>query len=203
MLQLKRVLWCRHIEGILPKGPYLPCVSVAGRALLAGYPRIIGSHCSITNHRTNSWFVPSQWETALLCNGIFHWLGENLESALNYDIILQATMWLLCFKLTPILPSHEDKLWDLSCLYFGENLRWIWQQQLQKFLQPKSWNRPNCIYIYRCYNKKDLCNSVLLCCSIGEWYSNIIFSYQTSKSYQNSSWIGRESLVFILDAIEL
>ena len=27
------------IEGILPKGPYLPCVSMAGRALLAGYPR--------------------------------------------------------------------------------------------------------------------------------------------------------------------
>ena len=28
-----------HIEGILPKGPYLPCVSMAGRALLAGYHR--------------------------------------------------------------------------------------------------------------------------------------------------------------------
>ena len=28
-----------HIEGILPKGPYLPCVSMAGRALFAGYPR--------------------------------------------------------------------------------------------------------------------------------------------------------------------
>ena len=31
--------WMSHIEGILPKGPYLPCVSMAGRALLAGYPR--------------------------------------------------------------------------------------------------------------------------------------------------------------------
>ena len=29
----------RYIEGILPKGPYLPCVSMAGRALLAGYHR--------------------------------------------------------------------------------------------------------------------------------------------------------------------
>ena len=28
-----------HSEGILPKGPYLPCVSMAGRALLAGYHR--------------------------------------------------------------------------------------------------------------------------------------------------------------------
>ena len=116
----KRVLWCRHIEGILPEGPYLPCVSMAGRALLAVYPRIIGSHCSITNYRADYLFVPSQWawwETALLCNGVFHWLGINLESALNYNIILQAMMRLLYFKLTQILPSHEDKLQDFSCLY--------------------------------------------------------------------------------------
>ena len=29
-----------QFDGILPKGPYLPCVSMAGRVLLAGYPRI-------------------------------------------------------------------------------------------------------------------------------------------------------------------
>ena len=29
--------WLDNIEGILPKGPYLPCVSMTGRALLAGY----------------------------------------------------------------------------------------------------------------------------------------------------------------------
>ena len=28
-----------YIEGILPKGPYLPCVSMAGRVILAGYHR--------------------------------------------------------------------------------------------------------------------------------------------------------------------
>ena len=28
-------------------------------------------------------FVPSQWETALLCNDVSHWLGVTLESALN------------------------------------------------------------------------------------------------------------------------
>ena len=28
-----------YFEGILPKGPYLPCVSMAGRTLLAGYHR--------------------------------------------------------------------------------------------------------------------------------------------------------------------
>ena len=30
-----------YIEGILPKGPYLSCVSMVGRALLAEYPRYI------------------------------------------------------------------------------------------------------------------------------------------------------------------
>ena len=30
-----------HIKGILQKGPYLPCISMAGRALLAGYHRCI------------------------------------------------------------------------------------------------------------------------------------------------------------------
>ena len=30
-----------YIEGILPKRPYLPCVSMAGRALLAGYHRYV------------------------------------------------------------------------------------------------------------------------------------------------------------------
>ena len=29
-------------------------------------------------------FAPSQWETVLLCNDVFHWLGASQESALNY-----------------------------------------------------------------------------------------------------------------------
>ena len=33
--------------------------------------------------RADSRSGPSQWEMALLCNDIFHWLGTNLESALS------------------------------------------------------------------------------------------------------------------------
>ena len=40
------------IDGILPKGPYLPCVNMAGRALLAGYHRymgfVMGCSCFVT-----------------------------------------------------------------------------------------------------------------------------------------------------------
>ena len=43
---------CSDVDGILPKGPYLPCVSMAGRALLAGYHRCMQFHiildCIIT-----------------------------------------------------------------------------------------------------------------------------------------------------------
>ena len=40
-LGINRDHWKRtsYIEGIPPKGPYLPCVCMAGRALLTGYPR--------------------------------------------------------------------------------------------------------------------------------------------------------------------
>ena len=36
------------------------------------------------DHRTDSWLAPSQWETALLCNDVSHWLGAKLKSAQNY-----------------------------------------------------------------------------------------------------------------------
>ena len=32
--------------------------------------------------RADSRFAPSQWETALLCNHVSHWLGASVESAL-------------------------------------------------------------------------------------------------------------------------
>ena len=52
--------WLRqwHFEGILPKGPYLPCVSMAGRALLAGYPRFVTFTPPPPNHCLNEkWII--------------------------------------------------------------------------------------------------------------------------------------------------
>ena len=40
-------------------------------------------------YRSDSRFVPSQWETALLCNDVSHWLGAKLESAQATISILQ------------------------------------------------------------------------------------------------------------------
>ena len=49
-------------------------------------------HC-MYRPTAGSRFAPSQWETALLCNDVSHWLGASLDSALqilcphNYNIL--------------------------------------------------------------------------------------------------------------------
>ena len=39
------------------------------------------SGLELSSARADSRFAPSQWETALLCNDVSHWLGGSLESA--------------------------------------------------------------------------------------------------------------------------
>ena len=61
-----------HIEGILPKGPYLPCVSMAGRALLAGYHRymmvlagwMIKEFVRKIDHYTREFTLFVKWENS-------------------------------------------------------------------------------------------------------------------------------------------
>ena len=68
------------------------------RRLGSGYPDAMSRCSSITRplcarnqgagalnrdmQQRNIWFTPSQWETALFCNAVSHWLGASLESAL-------------------------------------------------------------------------------------------------------------------------
>ena len=47
------------IEGIMPKGPYLPCVSMAGRALLAGYHRYNNEEIAQVKMQSNTHFNSS------------------------------------------------------------------------------------------------------------------------------------------------
>ena len=83
-------------------------------------------------NRADSRFAPSQWETALLCNGVSHWLGASLESALlqdshlSHDLILYIHNYrsFYCWE-TPILKS----------MLFGNNFQsWLligWQHSGQ------------------------------------------------------------------------
>ena len=44
--------------------------------------------------RADSRFAPSQWETALLCNDVSHWLGAGLESALYMYHLNHGCCWI-------------------------------------------------------------------------------------------------------------
>ena len=45
---------------------------------------------------TDSRFGPSQWETALLCNDVSHWLGASLESALDTPSFMSIHLRIEC-----------------------------------------------------------------------------------------------------------
>ena len=59
----------QYIEGILPKGPYMPCVSMAGGALLAGYPRYI-------------WYIRMiSWRGNIFCIALALYAGNPLVTS--------------------------------------------------------------------------------------------------------------------------
>ena len=60
-----------------------PSPEYGGSAMSAPPP--YGSVSMMTWFRADSRFAPSQWETALLCNDVSHWLCTSLESALLFD----------------------------------------------------------------------------------------------------------------------
>ena len=75
--------------------------------------------------RADSRFAPSQWETALLCNNVSHWLGANLESAL-----LTQECWLQCINL--LLNIHVTVVQDYRPQYFM-NLHHIYYTYLSYY----------------------------------------------------------------------
>ena len=56
---------------------------------------VLAQHHMPMIFRADSRFAPSQWGTALLCNDVSHWLGANLDSALNFRISLPLWKWWL------------------------------------------------------------------------------------------------------------
>ena len=82
--------------------------------------------------RVDSRFAPSQWETALLCNDVSHWLGANLESTLVrwfflifYSTILYAIpQWRYDMEtLSPLLALCEGNTLVTSDPHKGQVMR--------------------------------------------------------------------------------
>ena len=78
--------------------------------------------CVNIKYRGDSRFATSQWEMALLCNDVFHWLGASLESALEYH-------WVL--KQVQISEKHHIFRIQMYCVIWCIN-KWIsidiWKQ---------------------------------------------------------------------------
>ena len=70
-------LGTQNKHGIYTKGFVVFCF-----VLLQLCFQLITKSCGLSIYRADSRFVPSQWETALPCNDVSHWMGANLESAL-------------------------------------------------------------------------------------------------------------------------
>ena len=79
--------WCRSgdkplSETMMVSLPTHICVTRPQWVNHHGYPCFCSAKRELKQDRANSRFSPSQWETALLCNDVSHWLGASIESAL-------------------------------------------------------------------------------------------------------------------------
>ena len=75
-----------------------------------------GGIAADNKYRADSRFVPSQWETALLCNDISHWLGTSLESALKYKLIGSRKFLILNLK------GCDQAKW---CIIISSGSKWF------------------------------------------------------------------------------
>ena len=67
-----------YIKGILPKGPYPPCLRMADRALLAGYPRYaLTRYCSLSIPNMKVSWLPTTARAKFL------WMAAVLEEVLQ------------------------------------------------------------------------------------------------------------------------
>ena len=114
-IDLCRISWAKwtvgrpYIEGILPKGPYLPCVSMAGRALLVGYPR----HSLLVNRHVT-------------CIGIMHAYHRFIVNDKVWNRFLIKFQWILNYPFGyKSRGLHDDEVFDRN---------WAWIVSMSMFV---------------------------------------------------------------------
>ena len=83
-------------------------------------------HCQL---RADFRFAPSQWETALLGNDGFHWLGASLESALQLCVYRQGYAWNTSFEMYGHVIGDEPSGSWFSKACFKKQTRWLYSLQ--------------------------------------------------------------------------
>ena len=117
-----------HIEGILPKGPYLPCLRMADRALLAGYPQYMKINCEMCKYKNTT-----HHEKKIIANVI--------QSKVKYQTKIK---W-FSMQLTCNWHNLQDRRWTPT------NLRSINPNMINHFIKqsPLLFIHAVCKWIYR------------------------------------------------------
>ena len=87
----------RHYKGILPIGPYLPCISMTGRALLAGYHQLMISQHWFRLWPGTIWFRPHQVKCIMSRKHHSKWLPSSCPSGQSAQRIGNLTPIFLFF----------------------------------------------------------------------------------------------------------
>ena len=95
--------------------------------LNARYTEKWPTYCQLTDqYSADTRFAPSQWETALLCNDVSHWLGASLISALSiypdkaWSVITRKAKYQLEFYLRKDIPSVAPRMCYIRASIFWE-----------------------------------------------------------------------------------
>ena len=108
-----------HIAGILPKGPHLPCVSMAGRALLAGYHQYVVCdmllyymilHCGTIIVLVNFLHIPHK----------SHLIAHPLGQAMRCPLWIQILIYILLQSLQRCMQYHvilDRVLMAMDCIW--------------------------------------------------------------------------------------
>ena len=93
------------------------------------------------SHRADSRFSPSQWETALLCNDVSHWLGANLESAMILHNACSIAM-------TKSGHGHGHDIVTVACKVLGTHLSIVKliDHFAKRYYLSRVWWEPNFLF---------------------------------------------------------
>ena len=134
-----------HIKDICSTINTIPCLGIS--VLLKYY---------ISINRADSRLAPSQWEMALQCNAISHWLSTNLESALT--------------QLLPLIQGHslEQNWWCVDYFIFTacgqgfqsshDNTWTMWPSQKMRITSSMHYKLKTCLIIWTKITRTQPCH---------------------------------------------
>ena len=136
--------------------PFAPCHTPQRRLKVNGTEVDVCRVCfGIYHHRADSRFTLSQWETALLCNDVSHWLGINVESALHHICWVDGDrdVEFVFITLRPRQNGSHFAADIFKCIFLNENV-WIslmislkfiakvWINNIPSYVQRMDWCWP-------------------------------------------------------------